>query len=302
MFKVKPYLHGYFKGGGGGSSTQTVQTYDPTEAAQRAKVQSEAGKIYNSTAQKTADEPYPGAKPINQSQDTLLAQEAARAAGSEVSNNYLPQLTQATEYGLNGARDIMNNPYLDATIKAATRPITESYTDAGGVMSNIRAGAIDAGGQGKSTRQGIAEGIAAGRYADAIGDASAQIATDAYNKGQDTFTKTYALAPNAAAANMLPSQMYGAVGVQNEQFAQNQENYLGASRQYDLNADWLPLQNWANIVYGGTGPQGTTTTSDGGGSSGGPSAGGALGGAAAGFSVGGPWGAAAGAVLGGLFS
>jgi hypothetical protein len=64
-----------------------------------------------------------------------------------------------------------------AAIDAATRAITESYTDAGGIMGQIRTGSLDAG-QFGSSRQGIAEGIAAGRYFDSIGDTAAKIANE----------------------------------------------------------------------------------------------------------------------------
>lgn len=64
-----------------------------------------------------------------------------------------------------------------AAIDAATRAITESYTDSGGIMSTIRQGAGDAG-QFGSSRQGVAEGIASGRYFDAIGDTAAKIANE----------------------------------------------------------------------------------------------------------------------------
>lgn len=64
-----------------------------------------------------------------------------------------------------------------AAIDAATRAITESYTDAGGIMGQIRTGAEGAG-QFGSSRQGVAEGIAAGRYFDAVGDTAAKIANE----------------------------------------------------------------------------------------------------------------------------
>jgi hypothetical protein len=294
---------GYHKGGSsGGSSTQTVQNYSPEEAANRAKVQKEGERIYDAVSGNVSASPYPGAQPVGLPGDSYTGQNLTKAGANTVANQYLPALGQATQFGLSNVLDPNSNQYLKSTIDATIRPITESYTDAGGVMSQIRNNAIANGGQGNSTRQGVAEGIAAGRYANAIGDAASKVTTDAYGKGLDTFSKIYGLAPNAASLTTMPGQAYSAVGSQNQNQAQLQENYAADSRNWQLNKDWLPLQNWANIVYG-SGPTGSTTESKtNGGGSGSNTAMGALGGALSGYQAFGPWGALGGAVLGGLFS
>lgn len=299
---------------GGGSSTQTVQNFSPQEAAQRAKVQSEAGRLYDATASTVSTAPYPGAQVVPYSQDSLNAQGLARTAANTQVQSTIPQLMDATKFGLSDVLDVKSNPYLQSAIEASVRPITESYTDAGGVLSNIRSNSIANGGQGQNTRQGIAEGIAAGRYADAIGDTASRVASEGYGKGLDTFSRTLGLTPQTMQAMQMPSELYSAVGGQNEGLRQAQENYSAQSRDWDLNSSWVPLQNYANIVYGGTGPQGSTTTQSGGGPS--PNrAMGAAGGALAGYSAlagsamgakmgawAGPVGAVGGAILGGLFS
>lgn len=294
-------------GGGGGSSTQTVMNYSPEEAARRTRVQDEATRIYNATAGNIANSPYPGVKPVGLTGDQLTGQDLTRTAANTIAGQYIPQLAQATQFGLSDVLDPQSNPALNSTIDAAIRPITQSYTDAGGVLSNIRTGAINAGGQGNSTRQGIAEGIAAGRYADTIGDTAAKITSDAYSKGLDTFSKTYGLAPSVMSSLALPGQLYSATGSQDQAVQQAQEQYFADARNWGLNAPWLPLQNYANIVYG-NGPSGSTTTSTGGGQQ--SNAGmGAIGGAMAGAQLGSMIpgigtgiGAIGGLVLGGLFS
>lgn len=302
-------VRGYFKGSsGGGSSSQTVQNYSPEEAAQRAKVQSEASRIYGSTAGKISSAPYTGAQVVPQSADTLTGQDLTKAAANTTAGTVIPQLLDATKFGLSDSMNVNSNPYLQSAIGAAVRPITESYTDAGGVMNQIRNNSEVDGGQGRSTRQGVAEGIAAGRYANAIGDASARVASDGYGKGLDTFARTLAITPQTVSTLNAPGQAYSAIGNQNEGYAQAAENYAGDSRNWDLNAEWTPLQNWANIVYGGTGPNGTTTKSSGGGTKSNPlmgAAGGAMAGAQLGSivpGIGTGIGAIGGAVLGGLFS
>jgi hypothetical protein len=295
-----------YKGGGGGSSTSVTQNYSPEEAAQRAKVQREAAGIYNQTSGSVRNSPYPGAQVVPFSGDTLTGQNLMRTAANTMVGQYLPSLANATQFGLGGVLDINSNPYLQQSINAAVRPITESFTDAGGVMSSIRNNAVANGGQGQSTRQGVAEGIAAGRYADAVGDTTARLADQAYGRGLDTFSRVLGLTPQTMQTLSLPGQLYSGVGAQQEQLAQAQEGYNADTRNWQLNAPWVPLQNWANIVYGNGATSATSTTSGGGmqrnpltGALGGALAGAQLGSMVPGIGTG--IGAAGGAILGALF-
>ena len=244
-------------GGGGGNNTTSTGTttsvnYSPEEAARRAQVMDEAQRVYGSTAGQVANSAYPGAQPVGFSPETLVSQQLAiqNAAGAQ---NQVNNINQGVNYGLTGAMDVENNPYLQKAISAAVTPIQQEYTDAGGIMSQIRTGASQAGQYGGS-RQGIAEGIAAGRQAQAIGDTSAKIASDAYNKGQETFQKTLTFAPQAMEAGMTPVNWLSSVGAQKENLAQQQSDYNANAQMWSMNAPWIPLQNYAGLVYGGSAP------------------------------------------------
>lgn len=245
-----------FGGGGGGNTTSTGTTtnlnYSPEEAARRAQVMDEAQRVYQATGGNISNSTYPGSAPAEFSPETIVSQKLAvqnAAAAQDQVNN----INQGVNYGLTQAMDVENNPYLDKAIAAAVRPIQESYTDAGGVMSQIRTGAGQAGQMG-GTRQGIAEGIAAGRMAQAQGDTAAKIASDAYNKGQETFQKTLTFAPQAMEAGMTPVNWLSSVGAQKENLAQAQADYEANARLWQMNAPWVPLQNYASLVYGGSAP------------------------------------------------
>lgn len=259
-----------FGGGGGGKSTSTGTTtnvnYSPEEAARRAQVMDEAQRVYNSNSGTIANSSYPGSAPVGFSPETQVSQnlaiQNAAAAQDQVQN-----INNGVNYGLTGAMDVENNPYLDKAISAAVRPIEQSYTDAGGVMSQIRTNAGQAGQVG-SSRQGIAEGLAAGRMAQAQGDVSAKIASDAYNKGQETFQKTLTFAPQAMEAGMTPVNWLSSVGAQKENLGQAQLDYEANAKLWGMNAPWIPLQNYAALVYGGSTPStSATTVSSGGGGS-----------------------------------
>ena len=288
-------------GSGGGSSTTTQQNYSPEEAARRAQVMGEAERIYNQTAPSMSSASYPGEQPVPFSVPSVAAQNlGVYQAGQQQIGAHLAN--QAMEYGLTGAMDVQNNPYLQSAITAALRPTTQQYVDPGGVLSSIRTNATDSG-QFGGVRQGVAEGIAAGRYTQNAMDMAGKMASSAYDKGQDTFARTLALAPQTMAMNNLPVSTLSGVGAQQEGVAQEEAAYLANQNMWNLNAPWAPLQNYANIVYGGASPSTTSTSTSSGGAVKKNRAAGALGGAASGAAMGstfGPYGTAIGAVAGGL--
>ena len=285
------------------ATTQTVQNYSPEETQRRLALQDEAARIYNEQKGKLGD--YPGAKVVGMGADTKRSLDMGRKAADNA-NAYATQVQEASQFGLGDVLNVESNKYTKGWVDAAVRPITESYTDPGGVLSVIRAGGREAG-QGGGTRQNLAEGIAAGKYAQAVGDTSAKMYGQAYEKGLDTYSKTLALAPGIQQMGTLGAAIQGQVGDTVESYEQEQENYEAAKRAWDLNKDWGPLANWANVIFGGSSP-GTTTTQTGAlPNQQGSRARSALGGAATGAAIGSVipgWGTAVGAGLGlllGLF-
>ena len=101
--------------------------------------------------------------------------------------------------------------------------------------------------------------------------------------------------------NNMPVSTLSGVGAQMEGLGQEEAAYLANQNMWNLNAPWAPLQNYANIVYGGASPSTTSTSS-------GEAvkknrAMGALGGAASGAAIGSAVpgiGTAVGAIAGGL--
>jgi hypothetical protein len=241
----------------GGSSTSTQQNYSPEEAARRTQVMDEATRIYNATAGAAQNSPYPGTQPVPFSPDSITAQNYSRDYALGPAVQQAANMNNAVQFGLYDVLFPQTNPALQSSIDAAIRPITQSYTDTGGVMSQIRDSAQGAG-QFGSSRQGVAEGIAAGRYANAIGDTSSKMANENYQKGLDTFSRTLAFAPQALQSGLMPANILSGIGAQNEQQAQQIQDYLANARMWDYNAPWTPLQNYANIVFGGANPTSTS--------------------------------------------
>ena len=251
-------FYGGSSGGGNTTATTTAVNYSPEEAARRTQVMDESKRIYDATAGQVAQSPYPGSAPAGFSPETQVSQRLA-VQNAAAAQDQVQNINNGVNYGLTGAMDVSNNPYLDKAIAAATRPIEQSYTDAGGIMSQIRTNAGQAGQVG-SSRQGIAEGLAAGRMAQAQGDTAAKIASDAYNKGQETFQKTLTFAPQAMEAGMTPVNWLSSVGAQKENLDQANQDYQANARMWDMNAPWIPLQNYASLVYGGSAPSTSSMT------------------------------------------
>jgi hypothetical protein len=238
----------YHKGGSSTPATTTVnQLYSPEEAAMRTDVMGDASQLYNKLKGKIKK-----FAPVGPSQATQDAQgQLLDWAGGQ--GQQLADTTSGYSNWLMGdARKAESNPYLQSHIDAAIRPITQSYTDPGGVFSSIRTSSIA---DGPSSRQGIAEGIMGGRYMQTIGDVSSRMAGENYQNALRAGTQALALAPQTAQVGQAPALATGAVGTQ-------QEAYDAEQRAWKMNAPWLNLQNYANIVFGGANP-GTTTTSTG---------------------------------------
>lgn len=254
----------YCSGGGGGgqqSSTTTQVNYSPEEAAARAKVQEEAERIYGETAGVIAGSPYPGSKPVPFSPSTVAGQRMltnyATGAGQQRAN----EAGAYSSFLLGPAQYAEANPYLQSAMQAALRPVTQAYTDPGGVLSKIRSDNLAAGMYG-SSRQAISEGIAGRGYLDTIGDVASKMASDNYNQALQRGTQALALSPQTYNLGTQPATSVAAVGQQEEILKQAEEDYAAQSRMWNLNAPWTPLQNYANIVFGGATP-GTTTTTQG---------------------------------------
>lgn len=224
------------------STTTTNVLYSPEEAARRAQVMSEAQRIYGTVAPNIAN-----LRPAGASPETLQAQSMAKNWAQGAGSDMASRLTQATQFGLGDVLYPESNPALQATLDTATRRIGQQYTDPGGVLSNIRTNFTTGNTAGTGTRESIAGGIAGREYLNTIGDVTGNILNNAYNKGLDTFSRTMALAPQTMQTQLMPATTIGAVGQQNEAYAENQ-------RQFDLNSPWMALSPYADTVMGFSNP------------------------------------------------
>ena len=138
---------------------------------------------------------------IRQAQDQQLA---LAGQGGDLANQVAQQ--QAAFTGLLGAGDI-NNPLVQRQIADLADVVGEQFNRT--ILPGISQGATGAG-QFGSSRQGIAEGLAAGEAANAI----SRGATQALLGGQQVALQAQGLAPQSIGLGLLPTQVQQDIGTQ----------------------------------------------------------------------------------------
>lgn len=236
--------------GGGGTSTSTTQNYSPEEAARRTAVMDEAQKLYGTGA---IGGTWANAAPVPQSSASLAGENALVSAA----NTQAQQATTANDalqYGLTGAMDVTNNPYLASAMEAAVRPQQGALTQA---LQQVGSQAQAQGAYGGS-RQGIAEALTVEKGQQAISDTVAKMGSSAYDTGQQTFRTALGLAPSVQAMQTMPGTTLTGVGAAQEDRAQATADYSASKAAYDADAQKRALEAYANIVLNQGGSQATT--------------------------------------------
>jgi len=205
------------------------------------------------------------------------------------------------------------NPYQQAMMEAATRPLTQQFSQA--VLPGISSLYSKSGRLGSGSME-RALGTATEAYGRSLGDITANIAGSQYQQerglqqqAQLQQAQLAGLAPQFYGQQFLPSQTLAQVGAQQEAIAAQPLQEQLARYQFGQQLPYQQLQGYLSSVYGTPlGSYGTQTTNAptyqnrGAGVLGGGIAGG-LGGYALGQAfpaIGGTYGALGGATLGGL--
>lgn len=273
------------------TTTTTTQSFAPTEQAARDRVFSRAEDAFQQQ-QQAIQAGSPQAAPVPFSPETLQSQQQVLNFAQTGGQQGADLAQGALRFGLQDALSPNANPHLNELLDLTTRRLTEDFFESGGLNQQVRQNSVNAGQVGGSRNQ-IAEGLATGKLGQAIADAQVQIRNNAFDKGQDTFARTLAFTPQTLQTGLFPASLTGAVGAQNENLQQLLANFEGDQRAFDLNAPFVPVQNFANIVTGASAP-GTTVTGQI------PRSGGGIGGIISGGAGGALSGAALGSVVPGL--
>ena len=225
-------------GGSPSSTTQTtappayVQPYLENLAKQASVLQSQGG--------------------LSQVADQNATQRQANTAALNYiynpgTSDYLKNLQGANTNLLN-APDLNNNPYLPEYLKLQNQQITDAFNT--NILPSIKGESVLTGGIGGS-RQGVAEGLAAGKTAQAIAGSNADILNQAYLAGLSAQAKGLTLAPTTLSAPLSLYNAAGNVGQQQQQL-----------EQLKLDAPAQGLQRLGELLGQSTGGGSTTTKTD----------------------------------------
>lgn len=262
---------------GGGGNTTTVQKSDPWEGQQPylKDIYAQTGGLYGSGMGYT---PYSGPRVAGLSdiqrqgmetayQNILSGNTPAQAAGGMLNK------TLQGDY-LGGA-----NPYLDQVFATSAQNVTDQFNR--NILPSIKTAGVQSG-MYDSSRQGIAEGLAAGEAQKNLAQLSANIYAPAYESERGRQIQAATLAPSLS--NWDAQQLMGLGGIEQDMM----QRELDAMQQYwneYQQAPWSRLGSYTTNVMGMGTPGGTTSTTQAG--AGGFSPTGMLGGAALGAGIGG---------------
>lgn len=214
---------------------------------------------------------FPGqtyVSPSAQTQQALAQQEALATTASPV----LQQAQQAYQaslgqIGQTAAGGFLNaNPYQQAMMEAATRPLTQQFSQQ--VLPGISSLYSKSGRLGGGAME-RALGTASEAYGRSLGDITANIAGTQYQQeralqqqAQLQQAQLAGLAPQIFSQQLLPSQLLAQVGAQQEAIAAQPLQQELAQYQFNQQLPYQQLQGFLSSVYGTPlGSYGTTTQS-----------------------------------------
>lgn len=199
---------------------------------------------------------YPGQTWVDPNQLELLGRSNALGYGTS------PQLQDLIGAGQSGITQALQgglNPYLEQLLAMGNREITDQYLR--GTLPGIQTDAIAAGGLG-SSRQGVAEGLAAEGASKAMGDFSTKLLSDAYGQNLDQQSRAWLAANQMAQLGFLPSQTQQQVGGQYNADTQLMLQDAINRWNYEQQAPWDLLSRYQGVVGGqGYGSQQTSSAS-----------------------------------------
>jgi len=206
----------HLKKGGGQTSTNTIQSAEPPafQLPFLKRVLSEAETQFDGPG----PQPFAGSLVAGQSADTVAGQDALRNAANTDLVQANQQGQEALQFGLSDVLDPNTNANLQESIRLGQQPTIDNFNRQ--VLPQIRSGAGDAGQFGGS-RQGIAEGVAAGDLANVLQSDASRRASDAFDSGLETFNKTLAVLPQTTQLALGQGTALDAIGQQNQTQEQN---------------------------------------------------------------------------------
>ena len=245
-----------FKGGGGGSTTETTQNIDPAILPYITYGLDQAKGLY-----KQSGPDYYGEDTYVPASATTT--EALGLAGDRArTGNPLVPAAQAQQLStISGDRLSAGNPYFSAMMSNAAAPVVREFNDA---MGNISSKSAMSGRYG-SNAQARMESDASRNLAESLASKSAELAYSNYGAERARQDAAIAGAPQMAAADYQDINQLAKVGQTQEQYSKDKLNADIARFEFNENKPYNKLNSYLSAVYGAPTPVNSTTTSSGGG-------------------------------------
>lgn len=201
-------------------------------------------------------------KPTTQYQGAFTAgKTASDTAAEDYLTGYAGTLTGQTGKNLDALNwatgadnlDVGSNQYVQGQMAANTNRLYQDFNEQ--TMPALRSG-FGKSGQIGSSRQGIAEGLAAQGVARASADSNANILGTAYNNALDTYSTVLGQAPALMQAGTMPGSLLSQVGQSQRGFEQDKIDEAISRNDFGQNEEWNRLANYMQMVSGNWG--GTT--------------------------------------------
>jgi hypothetical protein len=245
-----------FKGGGGGSTTETTQNIDPAILPYITYGLDEAKGLYQSDSPNYyGGDTYVPAS--TQTSDALSMAEAKARAGSPL----LPAAESQALSTISGDRLSAGNPYFSAMMANAAAPVVREFNDA---MGNISSKSAMSGRYG-SNAQARMEADASRNLAESLAAKSAELAYSNYGAERARQDAAIANAGNLVGQGYSDINQLAKVGQTNEQYAKDKLNADIARFEFDENKNYNKLESYLSAAYGAPAPVNQTSTSSGGG-------------------------------------
>lgn len=211
-----------------------------------------------------AGEFFPGETVAGFDPNQLAAQNQSIDFANQFGSQFQDQILQGLQFGLQGVLNPLDQPGIQDSLKFLQTNALQGLTE--GILPQIRSGSIASGGFGGS-RQGIAEGLAAGRTQQGVAGAQAGLINQAFQGGLGVFNNALNNAGNIFQSALAPQGILAGVGGQRQQQEQNLIN--AAQQRFNFESQVAPFLNLQRLQglltnnLGGT--QTSTTTQDPGG-------------------------------------
>lgn len=235
------------KGGGGSSSTTTTKPWKGQEPYLK--------QSYKDIAGLQEQEFYPNQTYVDRNSLETGADAMRLAHATDTMPGQI-QEAQSGWLGLMGSGDVGNNPWVNNMLNANSDAMSRNLTQ--NLLPGIRGNSIQVG-QGGSTRQGIAEGLAMQGMQNSLAQSNAQTQLGAYGQGLDSIANALEFSPQMLNLGLQPANITEFVG---QGIREDESRALAddmARFEHYQNEPERLVSTQANLLNGGS-SWGTSTT------------------------------------------